>query len=230
MSASPSSRRRASRFAIFAAVVAAHLLALHFFPDFRPPPEASDREPSLPVTLFPEMQSRQQRPAESRPRSQSSQRSPRRQIVAASSRPTRHAPGEHKQKQESAGRAARQGRPRTTRPWIDWEKEADTAVAEQSEEAAQAARRASALSRWREHVMPGPAPRPPEFRWDEARTSQRFVPTIGGLLVHLNDRCVIIVSPLALFGGCAIGEIPVYGDLFAHMDDPKEPGDTSVPQ
>jgi len=95
--------------------------------------------------------------------------------------------------------------------------------------AAQAERRASALSRWREHVMPGPPPPRPQFRWDEAAT-HRSVASWAGLVVHINDRCLMIISPLFVGGGCAIGEIPAHGDLFAHMDDPTEPGDTSVPQ
>ncbi|HXS27339.1 MAG TPA: hypothetical protein VN730_06730 [Steroidobacteraceae bacterium] len=129
----------------------------------------------------------------------------------------------------SVAREARRNHARVGRPWIDWEKEADSAVAEGAERDAEAARRASALSRWREHVMPGPAPRPPEFRWDYAAT-HRFVPTISGLVINITDRCVILVNPFAVVPGCAIGHIPVYGDLFAHMDDPKGPGDSSVPQ
>ena len=208
--------RRANRAAIFTAVVAGHLLVLHYLPDFPPPPELSDREPLLPITLF---------PAELRP--------PRAAIAATSSRRSKHAPGGRKPPGERAAAASAAQPPaqaRGIRPWIDWEKEADAAIAHRREVAAEAARRASALSRWREHVMPAPwAPHGPEFRWDEARTSQRFVPTIAGLVVHLNDRCLIIISPLALLGGCAIGHIPVYGDLFAHMDDPKDPDDSNVP-
>ena len=75
--------------------------------------------------------------------------------------------------------------------------------------------------------MPGPPPRRPEFRWDYAAT-HRLQTTPFGLVININDRCEIIIT-LGIFGGCAIGHIPVYGDLFAHMDDPKQPGDSSVP-
>ncbi|HEY0799610.1 MAG TPA: hypothetical protein VGD54_02135, partial [Steroidobacteraceae bacterium] len=40
----------------------------------------------------------------------------------------------------------------------------------------------------------------------------------GGLLIHINDRCVIVLIPLP-FGGCGIGKIPVRGDLLDHMRD-----------
>jgi hypothetical protein len=41
----------------------------------------------------------------------------------------------------------------------------------------------------------------------------------GGLLVHVNDNCVLLLFPLP-FVGCAIGKIKTNGNLFEHMRDP----------
>lgn len=222
-------RRRASRAAIFGAVVAAHLLVLHFLPDLRPPQEVSDREPSIAITFFP---TQPQKPltATSRARQPDS----RQQKATASSGQAGLPPRDRKQESanraalNSAASAAKPRAPPSGHPWIDWERQADAAVADRTERAAEAARRATALSRWRDHVMPAPwAPHGPQFRWDYAAT-HRFQTTPFGLVINITDRCEIIIT-LGIFGGCAIGHIPVYGDLFAHMDDPKEPIDSTVP-
>ena len=198
-------RRRARRIAIFAAVVAAHLLALHFFPDFHGPPEPVDQELTLPIAIFP-VSSRERLPSSRHPRKLRNKREER---IA----PTMIGPRE----------------PRSARPWVDWEKEADGAIDNSAEHASEAARRASALSRWREHVMPGPSPRAPEFRWDYAATHRIVVTPGRGMVFNINDRCFIVATALMVLPVCRIGQIPAYGDLFAHMDDPKEPGESSVP-
>jgi hypothetical protein len=41
----------------------------------------------------------------------------------------------------------------------------------------------------------------------------------GGLLLHLNDNCVLILFPRPV-AGCGIGKRKVNGDLFEHMHDP----------
>jgi hypothetical protein len=41
----------------------------------------------------------------------------------------------------------------------------------------------------------------------------------GGLLIHINDRCVVVLIPFPL-AFCGIGKIPVRGDLFDHMHEP----------
>ena len=41
----------------------------------------------------------------------------------------------------------------------------------------------------------------------------------GGLLVNLNDNCVISFVPIPLFV-CVPGKKPANGDLFKHMRDP----------
>jgi hypothetical protein len=40
----------------------------------------------------------------------------------------------------------------------------------------------------------------------------------------VSERCVIVVSVM-LFPACGIGEIPVDGGLFEHMNDPPALGD-----
>lgn len=201
-------RRRASRVAIFAAVVAGHFLALHFLPALRGPPQETDLEPSLAITLV----------ERSPPQPRASRAPPR------ARQPMRSRPG-----QPSARPLVRPGRLRAARPWIDWEKEADEALADRAQRAAQAARRAAALSRWREHVLPGPEPRQPEFRWDYAATHRIVVTPGRGIVININDRCAVIISGLSVLPGCRIGKIPAYGDLFAHMDDPKSALESSVP-
>jgi hypothetical protein len=68
----------------------------------------------------------------------------------------------------------------------------------------------------------------PRFGWNHAATHRiEEIPT-GGLLININDRCVIawVVFPLPF---CRIGKIPVRGDLFEHMQDPAPPGEPEVP-
>jgi hypothetical protein len=77
--------------------------------------------------------------------------------------------------------------------------------------------------------MPSPAvPQGPQFGWDRAHT-HRFETTPQGLLVMLNDRCGIIINPLGAAGGCALGHLPVRGDLFDHMREPRAPDGSQVP-
>jgi hypothetical protein len=112
---------------------------------------------------------------------------------------------------------------------IDWAKEAEAAAADGTVRDADAWRRSAALSRWKSHVMPSPVvPQGPQFGWDRSHT-QRFETTPQGLVVMLNDRCGIIVNPLAVAGGCALGHIPVRADLFDHMRDPPAPGARQSP-
>lgn len=49
------------------------------------------------------------------------------------------------------------------------------------------------------------------------------------MLIHINDRCVLILFPLP-FGACGIGKIPVRGDLFDHLRDApaREPNANNI--
>lgn len=108
--------------------------------------------------------------------------------------------------------------PSPAAPAIDWGKEAAIAADDRLRLDAQASRQAAALSRWKLNALPtAVAPAASAFPWDHAHT-HRFEPTPQGLLVNLSDRCVLLINPLALLGGCRLGALPVHADLFAHMD------------
>lgn len=68
------------------------------------------------------------------------------------------------------------------------------------------------------------AGKPPQFGWDYAATHRIESIPEGGLLVHLNDNCVLVLIPFP-FPGCAIGKRKANGHLFDHMHDPSQPGD-----
>ncbi len=104
-------------------------------------------------------------------------------------------------------------------PPTDWAQEAEIVREHRLQEDADAARRDGVLSRWKAGALPSAAaPSTPPFRWDSSHIKP-LEPTRQGLVVHLNERCVLVISPLSLIGGCKIGDIPVHGDLFDHMDD-----------
>jgi hypothetical protein len=61
----------------------------------------------------------------------------------------------------------------------------------------------------------------PEFGWDHAQTHRVEALEGGGSILWINDRCFIVMAGLIPFPVCGIGKIPVRGDLFDHMRDPK---------
>lgn len=74
------------------------------------------------------------------------------------------------------------------------------------------------------HDFSGTTPRAPRkpFGWDHAATHRvEEIPT-GGLLININDRCVLVWAILPMVG-CRIGKLPVRGDLFDHLKDAPEP-------
>ena len=104
-----------------------------------------------------------------------------------------------------------------TPPVIDWQREAEEATRKQ----------ALAAEAQREQKGGGPSKPKPEFGWDRSRV-QRVEPIeSGGFVVRLNDRCVIVITLLAM-PACQIGTKPARGDLFEHMDD-ATPGDWKDP-
>ena len=65
-----------------------------------------------------------------------------------------------------------------------------------------------------------------EFGWYSARTHRvESLPT-GGLLIHLNDECVLVLTPLPL-ALCGIGKKAANGDLFKHLRDLPQAGELS---
>jgi hypothetical protein len=65
---------------------------------------------------------------------------------------------------------------------------------------------------------PAPEAKPAQFGWDYAATHRVESLPEGGLLVNLNDRCVLLLAPLP-FAFCGIGARKANGELFEHMQD-----------
>jgi hypothetical protein len=64
----------------------------------------------------------------------------------------------------------------------------------------------------------------PEFGWDRSHTHRVESLEDGGLLIHLNDRCVLVLMPFPL-PFCGIGKIQARGDLLERMhDEPQADG------
>jgi hypothetical protein len=70
------------------------------------------------------------------------------------------------------------------------------------------------------HLPSAPA-KASQFGWDYAATHRVEAIPEGGLLVHLDDRCVLVLFPLP-FIGCGIGEKEPNGDLFKSMGDSSD--------
>jgi hypothetical protein len=68
------------------------------------------------------------------------------------------------------------------------------------------------------HAFPAQPKKSYQFAWDYAATHRIEAIPEGGMLVHLNDYCVLIIFPLP-FIGCGIGKLPANGDLFEHRHD-----------
>lgn len=113
--------------------------------------------------------------------------------------------------------------PVTAPPPIDW----------QAELAREARASASAKSdhHFKEFDFPRrspPAARAPEFAWDRNST-HRVESVSGALLLHLNENCVFVMTPLP-FVFCRPGKRPPNGSLFGHMNDlpPGAPEDADT--
>ncbi|HET9106893.1 MAG TPA: hypothetical protein VFN79_06845 [Steroidobacteraceae bacterium] len=99
-----------------------------------------------------------------------------------------------------------------SRPAIDWE------AAMRHEVRAQAVRAGVTRTlRFGFPRMPAHVRAAPEFGWDEARIDR--MQRLENGIIDLGDRCVIKLSfPIPI---CRFGRIPANGDLFKHMDDPR---------
>jgi hypothetical protein len=98
---------------------------------------------------------------------------------------------------------------------IDWAGELDRAARDAA--AAEASRKPRDFGF--SHATTAPSSKPPEFGWSYAPTHRVESLPGGGLLINVNDNCVIVLAPLPLFV-CAPGKKPANGDLFKHMHDP----------
>jgi hypothetical protein len=68
----------------------------------------------------------------------------------------------------------------------------------------------------------------PQFDWDYARTHRVETLPEGGMVIHLNDNCVIVLTPFP-FPLCSPFKRKANGELFKHMHDPDRPGDAGLP-
>jgi hypothetical protein len=81
----------------------------------------------------------------------------------------------------------------------------------------------------RDFGFPHPSSAPikaPRFGWDYVATHRIESIPEGGLLLHLNENCVLVLFPLP-FVGCGIGKKKANGDLFEHMQDPVQSDDAN---
>jgi hypothetical protein len=69
------------------------------------------------------------------------------------------------------------------------------------------------------HPSSAPTAKAPDFGWDYAATHRVESIPGGGLLLHVNDNCVLVLVPFPFFA-CGIGKKEANGDLFEHMHDP----------
>jgi hypothetical protein len=93
-------------------------------------------------------------------------------------------------------------------PVIDWQHEAEEATRKRALEA----------EAQRDPKSGDPTKPKPEFGWDRSRVHPVEPIESGGFVVRLSDRCVVVITLLAM-PVCQIGKKPARGDLFEHMQD-----------
>jgi hypothetical protein len=104
---------------------------------------------------------------------------------------------------------------------VDWHAEADLAIKQRAESAMETPPRALDKHGAGADLNGGLGPdskQKADFGWDYSRTHRVEAIEGGGILIHINERCVLVLFPLP-FGGCGIGKIPARGDLLDHMHD-----------
>lgn len=104
---------------------------------------------------------------------------------------------------------------------IDWNAEADSAVRQQAQLAMAAQPRALDKHGAGADLNGGLGPdrgNKPEFGWDRSHTHRVESLEGGGILIHINDRCIVVLIPFPI-AFCGIGKIPPRGDLLDHMHD-----------
>jgi hypothetical protein len=68
----------------------------------------------------------------------------------------------------------------------------------------------------------------PQFDWDYARTHRVESIPEGGVVIHLNDNCMLVLNPFP-FPFCWPFKRAANGELFKHMLDPDNSGDARLP-
>jgi hypothetical protein len=111
-------------------------------------------------------------------------------------------------------------------PSIDWSRASELA-AERQADAMEAARRRDRgfTAHGTDRNFASPSPAPPEFHWDHAHTHRVEPIASGGLVINITDRCVLVIAGL-IMPACSLGKIEARGDLFEHMHDTQQLGDT----
>jgi len=71
-------------------------------------------------------------------------------------------------------------------------------------------------------------PKTEPFGWDRVHTQRVESIPGGGILIKLNDNCVLVLFPLP-FAGCAMGKRKANGDLFKHMQEPTPAATADAP-
>ena len=207
---------RWQRVVLFAAIVAAHVLVVMFFPVGSAPEDASEEQISFATLLMPVTREQQtSRLTQQGPAAGSSRRR------ARSMRATRSGGTNQTIQDAVVSNNSQSDSTPASAPSINWASEAQIAADNQLRQDGETSRQAAALSQWRSRVMPpSKVPEARHFRWDYART-HRLESSPLGLNINLNDRCSVLISIylMAIIGGCKLGEIPVHGDLFTHMRD-----------
>jgi hypothetical protein len=107
---------------------------------------------------------------------------------------------------------------------IDWSSETELAAEQQTRLAAESHHRALDRRGPGADLNGGLAPgaKRPEFAWDHARIHRVEPIPGGGMLVWLNDRCVVAFLVILPFATCGVGKIEARGDLFDHMSDARD--------
>jgi hypothetical protein len=106
---------------------------------------------------------------------------------------------------------------------IDWAEELSRAASD-----ATAEKSAQVLKDFGFPHRPSPPPKATQFDWDYAATHRVQAVEGGGLLVNLNDRCVLVFLPVPLFA-CGVGTKEANGELLRHMGDPPAAERNSTP-
>lgn len=115
--------------------------------------------------------------------------------------------------------------PEPAKPSVDWVAEATRSATSQVDAREAQRRQSGAFTPIPDSPinMKSTPMAPSDFGWYKPST-QRVEPLEGGgVLVRLNERCVLVISGM-VFPICQLDKIPVRGDLFKHMNDPPALG------
>jgi hypothetical protein len=198
------SQRRVQQLSIIAAVAALHIAACWLLLATTHPPTIPTMSQRLQlVFILPPMI-----PPESNARPPTSTRGTQRTAPQSTATPPVAQPNSAPSSDE----------PGASHPPIDWTGELDRAARESVPAEPSRDPRNFGFP----HASTPPPSKSPEFAWSHTRTHRVESIPGGGLLINVNDRCVVVLIPFPFFG-CALGKQPPNGDLFEHMHEPSGP-------